>query len=78
MAEHRNVMDTFGLWLAAEPLDLENQNKRVQNYTPVIITPQAAFSLFTEKGTLMRVLYQSPAKQDKEKKDSQRGVDQAS
>jgi len=27
------------------------------NHTPVIIIPQAAFSLFTEKGTLIRALY---------------------
>lgn len=49
-------MDTFGLWLATESLSLEGQNEREPNYTPVIIAPQAAFSLLTEKGTLMRAL----------------------
>ena len=65
------------MWLAADSLNLEVQNEREPNYTPVIITPQAAFSLFTEKGTLTKALYMLAAKQRPKKKDSQRRVNQA-
>lgn len=78
MAEHHNVMNTFGLWLATESLNLEGQDEREPNYTPVIITPQAAFSLFTEKGTLMRALQLHISHKTRHKKDSQRRMDQAS
>jgi hypothetical protein len=44
------VDNTFGLWLAVKH-DYECMNKNKIN-RPVIITPQAAFTLFTVKGTL--------------------------
>lgn len=53
-------------------IELVGQNEYVPNYTPVIITPQPAFSLFTENGTLIIALYLHRAEQDN--KRTHRGV----
>lgn len=53
-------------------IEVGGENRRKPNYRPVIITPQAASSLFTEKGTLIRASYLFPTEQDK--KGTHRGV----